>query len=80
MEFTETEQEILFRAWALAQKGRGQVLAPEKDPEAVKLADGGWLEGRYVDATGDWSWHWTGEAEHALDTNALTESVKGREN
>lgn len=80
MEFTETEQEILFRAWLLARDDKGQVLEPGLYPEAVKLADAGWLERRYVDATGDWSWFWTGQAEHALDTNALTESVKGREN
>jgi hypothetical protein len=40
-------------------------------PEAVKLADAGWLERRYVDATGDWSWFWTPQAESALDMNAL---------
>ena len=28
-------------------------------PEACRLADAGWLERRYVDATGDWSWFWT---------------------
>jgi hypothetical protein len=39
-------------------------------PEAVKLADAGWLERRYVDATGDWSWFWTPQAEAAPDPNA----------
>jgi hypothetical protein len=71
MEFTETELEILFRAWALAAKGRGQVLEREVYPEACRLADAGWLERRYVDATGDWSWHWTRQAEAVLDMNAL---------
>jgi hypothetical protein len=71
MEFTETEQDILFRAWLLARDGKGQVLEPAPYPEAVRLADAGWLERRYVDATGDWSWFWTPQAEAALDMNAL---------
>ena len=33
-----------------------------------------------LDATGDWSWHWTPEAEAALDLNTLTASVEGRQN
>ena len=80
MEFTDSELEILFRAWLLAQKGCGQVLEPGMYPEACRLADAGLLERRYVDHTGDWSWFWTPQAEGALDGNALTESVKGREN
>ena len=71
MDFTDSELEILFRAWRLAQKGRGQVLAPEKYPEAVTLADAGWLERRYVDATGDWAWFWTPQAETALNVGPL---------
>ena len=71
MEFTDSELEILFRAWALDAKGCGQVLEPGKYPEAVKLTNAGWLERRYVDATGDWCWFWTREAEAALDMNAL---------
>ena len=37
----------------------------------MKLADTGWLERRYVDATGDWAWFWTPQAEVALDMNTL---------
>ncbi len=71
MEFTETEQEILVQRLAARPRRQGQVLEPEQYPEAVKLADAGWLERRYVDATGDWSWFWTPQAETALDMNAL---------
>ena len=53
MEFTETEQDILVNAWLLARKGCGQVLEPYMYPEACRLTDAGWLERRYVDATGD---------------------------
>ena len=56
------------------------MLERSKYPEAVRLADAGWLERRYVDATGDWCWFWTREAEAALDINALTQSVEGRHN
>jgi hypothetical protein len=80
MEFTETQLEILCRAWALNAKGSGQVLEPEMYPEACRLEDAGWLERRYVDATGDWAWFWTPEAETALDLNALRETAMGSTN
>jgi hypothetical protein len=40
-------------------------------PDAVGLADAGWLERRTVDATGDTCWFWTSQAETALDITAL---------
>lgn len=78
-EFTETEQEILTNAYFLAREGKGQVLEPFVYPEACRLADAGWLERRFED-NGDVSWWWTDHAETALDLNALTASVQGREN
>jgi hypothetical protein len=80
MEFTETEQDILVRAWALARNGQGQVLEEWAEPDAQRLCDAGWLERRTVDATDDPCWFWTRQAEAALDLNALTQSVEGREN
>jgi hypothetical protein len=79
MTFTETEAEILVNSYLLAREGCGQVLEPWAYPEACRLADAGWLERRPED-NGDWSWWWTAEAETALDLNALTESVAGRQN
>jgi hypothetical protein len=70
-EFTETQQEILVNAWLLAREGKGQVVTAEALPDAVELADAGWLERRTVDATGDTCWFWTRQAETALDMNAL---------
>jgi hypothetical protein len=63
MEFTETQAEILANAYWLARDGRGQVLERWAYPDAVPLEEAGWLERRHVDATGDWSWHWTPQAE-----------------
>jgi hypothetical protein len=80
MEFTESQLEILFRAWALSTQGCGQVLEPTAYPDAVPLEEAGWLERRYVDATGDWAWFWTPEAETALDLNALRETAMGSTN
>lgn len=80
MEFTDLPAGILTNAWLLSRVGCGQVLGREAYPDAVPLEEAGWLERRYVDATGDWSWFWTPQAEGALDMNQLTESVKGREN
>jgi hypothetical protein len=72
MEFTDTQAEILVNAWLLSRGGCGQVLEQWAYPDAVELEEAGWLERRYVDATGDWSWHWTQQAETALDMNALS--------
>jgi hypothetical protein len=80
MEFTETQQEILVNCWLLAREGKGQVAEDWAEPDAQQLADAGWLERRTVDATGDTCWFWTRQAETALDMNAPTKSVKGREN
>ena len=79
MEFTETQAEILVNAWALSGRGCGQVLKPEAYPDAIELADAGWLERRSED-DGPSTWWWTPEAEAALDVNALTASVEGRQN
>jgi hypothetical protein len=46
MDFTETQAEILVNSWALAAKGRGQVLTPGAYPDAIELAEAGWLERR----------------------------------
>jgi hypothetical protein len=70
-EFTETQAEILVNAWLLAREGKGQVVTAEALPDAVGLADAGWLERRTVDATGDTCWFWTSQAETALDITAL---------
>ena len=80
MDFTETQQDILVRAWLLAREGKGQVLEDWAETDAQRLSDAGWLEQRTVDASGDTAWFWTREAEMALDVSALNESVEGRDN
>ena len=70
MEFTETQAEILVNAWALSSRGSGQVLEPWAYPDAVELADAGWLERRSED-DGPSTWWWTPAAEAALDMKAL---------
>ncbi len=70
MDFTDTQQDILFRAWALAHEGKGQVVEDWAEPDAQELCDAGWLERRTVDATGDVCWFWSAAAEGALDLNA----------
>ena len=79
MDFNDTQLEILYRAWVLARKGCGQVLEPFAYPDAVELQEAGWLERRMED-NGHASWWWSQQAEGALDTNALTASVEGRQN
>jgi hypothetical protein len=59
MNFTDNQQDILYRAWLLSRTGHGQVLEQWLYPDAVPLEEAGWLERRYVDQTGDWSWFWT---------------------
>jgi len=78
MGFTETEQEILFSAWALYAKGGCVAPVPEAVAACDRLAKAGWLERRRVDATGDPAYRWTKQAETALDINGLTESVHQR--
>ena len=70
MEFTETQAEILVNAWALSSRDCGQVLMPWAYPDAIELAEAGWLERRSED-DGPSTWWWTPEAEAALDLNAL---------
>jgi hypothetical protein len=53
---------------------------PEALPECHRLHTAGWLERRWVDATGDVAYRWTEQAELALDVTGLTQSVEGREN
>ena len=79
MEFTETQQEILTNAWALAQIGNGQVVEEWAVADAERLVEAGWLERQPLD-NGDTAYWWTQEAETALDMNALTDSVEGRHN
>jgi len=79
MDFTDTQQDILFRAWLLARDGNGQVVTDEAIPDAHDLAQQGWLD-RRVEPNGDMSWWWTPAAETALDVNALMRSADGREN
>jgi hypothetical protein len=75
MDFTETQAEILVNAWALSSKGRGQVLEAWAYPDAVELAEAGWLERRTED-DGPSTWWWTPEAEAALDVNALRRTAQ----
>jgi hypothetical protein len=81
MEFTETQEEILFRAWLLSRDvqaralrrsaWQGQVLEAWAEPDAEELCEAGWLEARPVVDTDDVAYFWTQEAEGALDMNAL---------
>jgi hypothetical protein len=41
-------------------------------PDAHHLAEGGWLERRFVEPDGELAWFWTQQAETALDLSALT--------
>ena len=80
MDFTAEQQDILFRAWLLARDGNGQVVTDEAIPDAHELAEHGWLERRFENATGELCWFWTDAAEHALDFNELLRSADGRQN
>jgi hypothetical protein len=71
VQFTDTQEEILFRAWLLARDGRGQVLEDWAEPDAEELCEAGWLERRTVNDTDDIAYFWTREAEGALDIQAL---------
>ena len=79
MDFTATQQDILYRAWLLARDGNGQVVTDEAIPDAHELAEQGWLERRF-EPDGAMSWWWTPAAEGALDVNALLQSAVGRQN
>ena len=49
-------------------------------PEAVKLADAGWLERRHVDATGDWAGSGHGRRSTALNIGPLRRDQPGGQN
>lgn len=57
-DFTETQAEILVDARLLAREGNGQVVEDWALPDAVELADAGWLQRRMLD-NGHASWWWT---------------------
>jgi len=77
MDFTDSQQDILVRAWLLACHGQGQVLDAWAVRDAARLCEAGWLEGRTVDATGDDAFFSTHEAETALDMTALRLNAPG---
>jgi hypothetical protein len=79
MEFTDVQQDLIVAAWATARNGGGIVITDEAIPDAHELAEAGWLERRFQ-PDGEMSWHWTREAELALDVNALVESTHDRRN
>ena len=79
MNFTDAELEILFKAWALHARDSGVKPQPWDLPECENLRHAGWLERRRLD-DGPARYHWTPQAEMALDINGLTESVKERQN
>jgi hypothetical protein len=72
MEFTETQKEILYNAWALAREGKGQVVEDSAYPFADQLARAGWLE-RRIEPSGDVSWWWSRAAEVACALSGLVE-------
>jgi hypothetical protein len=75
MDFTDTQQDILTRAWLLARDGQGQVLEDWAEPDADQLCEVGWLERRTVNDTDDVAYFWTREAETALDMNAYAAPI-----
>jgi hypothetical protein len=77
--FTETQQDILYRAWLLARDGNGQVVTDEAIPDADALAEAGWLE-RRIEPGGDMSWWWSAEAEMALDVGELFSTAQASVN
>jgi hypothetical protein len=72
MDFTETEKQILYNAWALHLKGAGQVVEDWAVPDAHRLAEAGWLD-RKLEQNGDISWWWTPRAEGALRLSELVD-------
>ena len=70
MDFTETQQEILYRAWLLARDGNGQVVDRRGDPGRARARRAG-LARAPLGRNGDLSWWWTPAAEAALDVSAL---------
>jgi hypothetical protein len=79
MDMTEDRLRMLYAAWIASEGGGGVVLdGADLFVEAHELAEGGWLERRFV---GDeLAWFWSPQAETTLDTNMLLESVEGRQN
>jgi hypothetical protein len=78
VDFTATQLDILFGAWATSRDGNGQVLEDDAIPDAHELAEQGWLERRIL---GDeLAWFWTPAAETALDIGALFERTRASVN
>lgn len=75
-QFTEDELRMLFNAWALHSERRGFVPEDHHFADCVRLAQRGWLEQRWVNATSDLSFFWTTRAETTLDLNNLTATAK----
>lgn len=65
----QTEQQILFQAWALHARDKAFVPTPDAFPDCDRLTEAGWLECRTVDANGDTAFRWTRQAELALDVD-----------
>ena len=77
-ELTEHEGQLAADLWLARCKGLAGAVKPELLPAAVALEDRGWAERRW---DGDNVVFWfSDEGVGALGVNALTDSVKGREN
>jgi hypothetical protein len=76
VKFTDTQQDIVFAAWAANRyhNGGGIVIENWAVPDAHDLAERGWLERRFQ-PDGEMSWHWTRAAEQALDVSGLLRSA-----
>jgi hypothetical protein len=81
MDFTDTQCDLPFAAWAITRDGsnKGMVLEANAYPDAHELAEQGWLQ-RQFQPNGEMSWHWTPQAETVLNIDALMSSAEGRHN
>lgn len=79
MQFTDTQLEVLFNAWALNTRESGFVPSDEALDDCEQLREAGWLTRRMLD-NGDASYWWTPQAELALDLHDLTKDVDARQN
>jgi hypothetical protein len=77
-ELTEDEGQVVTDLWLCRMAGLVGALKPEYYPAAHTLTERGWLSRRIQDE--DVIWEFTDQGLAALNMNALTESVKGREN
>ena len=80
VDFTATQLDLLTAAYATSLDGCGVVITNDAYPDAHRLAEAGWLERRFEDATARWRGSGRRRPTRRSRTATSMRSAEGRQN